>query len=79
LELLLVEHLADESELAQREDVPTEIAGRDAGGFLTAVLQGVEREVRQLRDLMLCIRRIDAEHAALVARTVPVVENRGRA
>ena len=66
-ELLLVEHLGDQAGVAQRGDVAA-FAGRDPGRLLTAVLQRVEREVRELRDL--AVGRVHAEDPALVARAV---------
>ena len=44
----------------------------DAGGLLAAVLERVQREVGEPGDVRL--RRVDAEDAALVARSVAVVE-----
>ena len=44
------------------------VAGRDARGLLAAVLQRVQGEVGEAGDVGL--RRVDAEHAALVARSV---------
>ena len=68
-ELLLVEDLGDEARVAKRRDVPA-LAGRDAGRLLAAVLERVEGEVGELRDLG--ARRVHAEDAALVARAVTV-------
>jgi hypothetical protein len=48
----------------------TVFRGRDAGRFLAAVLERVQREVCEPGDVLL--RRVDAEHAALVARAVTV-------
>src|SRR5512133_901072 len=67
LQLGLVEDLRDEAEIAQRHDVAV-LAGGDAGRLLAAVLKRVEREVREAGDIRL--GRINAEDAALVARTV---------
>src|SRR5918999_170049 len=68
-QLLLVEDLGDEAEVAHGHDVAL-VGGRDAGGLLAAVLERVEREVGEAGDVVL--RRIDAEDAALVARTVAI-------
>ena len=50
---------------------PASLRG-DARGLLAAVLERVEREVREARDVAL--GRVDAEDAALVARPVAEVE-----
>ena len=71
LQLLLVEDLGDEAEVAQGRDVAA-LAGRDPGRLLAAVLERVEAEVGEPRDVV--SGRVDAEHAALVARAVAVVE-----
>ena len=71
-QLLLVEDLVDEAELTQRHDVPAYVGGGDAGRFLTAVLEGVEREVGQSRDVV--AGSVDPEHAALVAWPLALVE-----
>ena len=68
-QLLLVEDLRDEPALAQRRDVPL-VADRDSRRLLTAVLERVEREVRQPRYVR--ARRVHAENAALVARPVAI-------
>ena len=68
-ELLLVEDLGDETRVAKRGDV-TALARGDPGRLLAAVLERVEREVGELRDLR--AGRVHAEDAALVARTIAV-------
>ena len=45
--------------------------GRDPGRLLAAVLERVQREVREARDVV--SRRVDAEDTALVARSVAMV------
>ena len=63
---LLAEDLRDETHL--RVDMqPFAVAGRDAGRFLTAVLEGVKAEIGEPRYVF--IRRINTEHAALFAQT----------
>src|SRR5690606_7069245 len=71
----LAEDLGDEAEVAQRRDVAA-LAGRDARGLLPAVLERVEREVGEPRDVR--FRRVDAEDAALFARAVALGECVGR-
>ncbi len=61
VELLLVEHLRDEAEIAQCRQ-PSLLRDGDAGRLLAAVLQREEPEVRQARDVAL--GRVDAEDAA---------------
>ena len=73
-ELLLVEDLVDEPELAQGHDVPADVGRGDAGGLLPAVLQRVEREVGELGDLVLGIRGVDPEDTALVPGPVAIGE-----
>ena len=73
-QLLLVEDLVDEPELAQGHDVPVHVGGGDAGRFLTTVLEGVEREVGQSRDVV--AGGVDPEHSALVAWSLALVEVR---
>ena len=68
-ELLLVEDLRDEPGVAERRDVPA-LARGDPGRLLAAVLERVEGEVGELRDLG--AGRVHAEDAALVARAVAV-------
>ena len=70
-QLLLVEHLRDEAEVAHGHDLAG-LARGDARGLLAAVLKRVQREVREAGDVGL--RRVDAEDAALVARSVAMVE-----
>ena len=72
-QLLLVEDLRDEPGVAQRGDVAA-LARRDPGRLLAAVLERVEREVGELRDLL--AGRVHAEDAALVARAVAVGNGR---
>ena len=61
LERRLVEDLRDETELANRLDVAS-VGDGDARALLPAVLQGVEREVGEARDV--AVRRADTEDAA---------------
>ena len=67
-QVVLGEHLADEPELAARDDVPAAVGRGDARGLLAAVLERVQREVRQTRHLV--TGRVQSEHSALVARSV---------
>src|SRR3954447_23133104 len=69
-ELLLVEHLRNETAVAQRDDV-TVVGNRDAGRFLTPVLERVEGEVAE--SGYLGPGRGHAEDAALIARAVAVI------
>ncbi len=46
-QVALGEDLVDQAELAPRDDVTVAVGRRDAGRLLTAVLQRVQREVRQ--------------------------------
>ena len=71
-QLLLVEDLVDEAEVAQGHDVPAYVRGGDAGGFLPAMLQCVQREVGQAGDVV--AGRIDPEHSALVTRPLAAIE-----
>ena len=66
-QLLLVEDLRDEPQVAHGHDLAG-VARGDARRLLAAVLEGEEREVGEPRDVGL--RRVDAEDAALVARSV---------
>ena len=50
-QLLLVEDLVDEALVAHRHDVAA-LGGRDARGLLPAVLEGVQREVREAGDVV---------------------------
>ena len=74
-QLLLVEHLVDEALIAHRHDVAA-LGGRDARGLLPAVLERVEREVREAGDIVSGSEY--AEDAALVAWAVSFVDVRGR-
>ena len=71
-QLLLVEDLVDEPLVAHRHDVAA-LRGGDAGGLLAAVLERVEREVREAGDF--AARRDYAEDAALIARSIAGVED----
>ena len=71
LEHLLVEHLADEAEVLDDRDLAV-VGHGDAGALLAAVLQGVEPEEGQARDVV--ARRVDAEDATAVVETI-VVQN----
>ena len=69
---VIVEHLRDQSLVTDREDRPTLRGGRDPGRLLPAMLQRVQREVRQARDIVAgCVQ---PEHAAFVTRSVAMVE-----
>ena len=70
-QLLLVEDLVDQALVAHGHDVAA-LRGGDARRLLAAVLERVEREVGQPRDV--APGRDDAEDAALVARAVAIVE-----
>ena len=71
-QVVLLEDLRDEAERALGDDVAAVVGRGDAGRLLAAVLQRVEREVREARDVVL--GPVDPEDAALVARTVALVE-----
>jgi hypothetical protein len=71
-QLLLVEHLVDEALVAHRHDVAALGCG-DACRLLAPVLQRVQSEVRETGDIRAW--GMDAEHAALVARSVTEVEH----
>ena len=66
-QLRLVEHLRDEAEVAHGHDVAV-LGGRDAGRLLAAVLECVQAEVGETGDVG--VRRVHAEDATLVARSV---------
>ena len=66
-QLLLVEDLVDEPLVAHGHDVAA-LRRRDAGGLLSTMLEGEEREVGETRDIV--AGAVDAEHAAFVARPV---------
>ena len=77
-ELVLVEHLGDQALVANRHDPAATRRGGDPGGLLAAMLKRVEREVREIGDVV--SRRKDSEDTALVARSVAmVVHGRGHA
>ena len=59
----LVEDLGDEAHVLEDEDLGA-VAHRDARGFLSAVLQGVQPEIGELGDLF--TRSPDTEDAASV-------------
>ena len=69
-QLLLVEHLADESLVTDGHDVAVLRRGY-AGRFLAPMLQGEQREVAQAGDVMPW--RVHAEDATLIARTIAEV------
>jgi hypothetical protein len=50
------------------------MGSRDPRGLLPAVLERKQREIREPGDVV--IRRVDAEDAALVARSVTVIVHR---
>jgi len=70
-QLLLVEDLIDQAEVAQGHDVPV-LDGRDPRGLLATVLERVQSEERESSDVVL--RAVDAEDTALVARSVTLIE-----
>ena len=70
VQLLLVEDLGDETGVAQGGDVTALVAGRDPGRLLAAVLERVEGEVGEAGRV--APRRVHAEDAALIARSVAV-------
>ena len=51
-QVVLAEHLADQPQLAARDDVPAAVGRRDPGRLLAAVLERVQREVGQARDVV---------------------------
>ena len=63
-------------EVALGHDVAAAVGGGDSGGLLAAVLQGVQREVRQPGDVV--PGRVEAEDPALVARPVTLVGGHAR-
>ena len=67
-DVVLVEDLADEAEVAAGDDRAADVGRGDARGLLPAVLERVQREKGQPGHLV--IGRVDPEDAALVARTV---------
>ena len=67
-ELLLVEDLVDQAQLAQGHDVPAHIGRGDACRLLPAVLQRVEREVGEPGDVVLGRRRSRIRRTRRVAR-----------
>jgi hypothetical protein len=69
LEHLLVEDLADETQIPDDRDLAV-VGHGDAGALLAAVLQGVEAEERQARDV--APRRMDAEDATAVMESIVV-------
>ena len=69
LEHLLVEDLAHEAEILDDRDLAV-VAHGDAGALLAAMLQGVEAEEREARDV--APRRMDAEDATAVMESVVV-------
>src|SRR5450759_3815352 len=69
LEHLLVEDLADETQIPDDRDLAV-VGHGDAGALLAAVLQGVEAEKRQARDV--APRRMDAEDATAVMESIVV-------
>ncbi|NKZ68474.1 hypothetical protein GTG23_30825 [Rhodococcus hoagii] len=72
---LLVEHLADQTEVLEHQHLRA-VGDGDTGGLLAAVLEGVEPVVRQLGNVL--ARRPDTEDAALFARFVLVLVWCGR-
>jgi hypothetical protein len=60
-ELLLVEDLRDEAEVAQGRQAPV-LGDSDAGRLLATMLKGEEAEVREACDV--AVGRVDAEDAA---------------
>ena len=70
-QLLLVEDLVDEALVAHGHDVAA-LRGGDARRLLAAVLERVEREVREARDF--ATGGDYAEDAALIARAIAVFE-----
>ncbi len=71
-QIVFGEHLVDQAELAARDDVPAAIGRRDPSRLLPAVLQRIQGEERQPRDLV--ARCVYAKHTALVARSVAVLQ-----
>ncbi|CAB4957030.1 unannotated protein [freshwater metagenome] len=66
LEAGLVEHLGYQAHVLEDHDV-TAVAHRDAGGLLTSMLECVEPEVGELRDIV--AGGPDPEYPACVLRT----------
>ena len=74
-QVVLLEDLADEAERALGDDVAVAVGGGDAGRLLAAVLERVEREVGEARDVV--AGRVYPEDPALVARAFTIVEGLG--
>ena len=51
-QVVLAEHLAHQPQLAARDDMPAAVRRGDARRLLAAVLQRIQCEVRQARDLV---------------------------
>ena len=66
---LLVEHLADQAEILDDRDL-TVVAHGDPGALLPPMLQRIEAEVREARNVR--PRRVDAEDATRIAEMVGV-------
>ena len=75
-QVVLLEDLRDEAEGALRDDGAAAVGRGDARRFLAPVLERVQREVREARDVVLGGE--DPEDAALVARSVAEGEVGGR-
>jgi len=74
---VLVEDLRDQTLVARAHDRAIKRRDGDAGRFLAAVLQGVQREVGEARRVdarSQVLGGVDPKDAALVARTVTMVE-----
>ena len=75
-QVVLLEDLRDEAERALRDDGAAAVGRGDARRLLAAVLERVQGEVREARDVVLGGE--DPEDAALVARSVAEGEVGGR-
>ena len=71
-QVVLLEDLRDEAERALGDDVAAVVGGRDPRGLLPTMLQRVQREIGEARDVVL--GTVDPEHPALVPRSVALFE-----
>ena len=70
-QVVLAEGLADEAQLAPRDDVPAAVRRRDPRGLLPAVLQRVEPVEGEPRGIV--AGRVEPEDPAFLARVIGVV------
>jgi len=75
-QVVRVQRLADETEVAPRDDRAPTVSGGNPRRLLAAVLQRAERKEGEVRDLV--AGGEDAEHAALIAWSIPRLGAAGR-